>query len=389
MDAKVNFSSPQPTGAIISQFFLALEVCFKMTKEEFVLIEKDGDVSLNNMSLDGEGSQIEIKEYSDDLTDSHLNFWNTLNNWLNVNFNHLKYKHLILATTQDFGPKATLLNWNESTKKQKISILKEIHEKAKERFEIAKNKDANAKQSESLKLMNKVFSASTTLDQIIDKIIIDCKRTQREGIVEEIKEKFLKVFEDENKDIAIKTLLGFIVNEEEYNKGWEVSYHGFSTQLQDLSARLNNQSKIFPVDENLKVIPDVKKEETSQYSFVKKIEEIEYQEMIPNSLNSYWFTINTIAKEFSARKQKMDSLKQFQEDLISSYNSHYNKSSRSCTEEDLINKSKDFYDEIIGAQAPNYDIYNNIPLIFKNGMYHLLADDDKQIVWKLNLKKNE
>ncbi|WP_427871509.1 hypothetical protein [Flavobacterium sp. MMS24-S5] len=383
---KVKFSSPQPTGAIISQFFLALETCFNMREGEIVLVEKDGDVSLNNTQ--NEGLQIELKEYGneDDLTDSHLNIWNTFKNWVDPKFNHSKYKYLILATTQDYGEKTLFTNWNTSNQNEKLNILIKIYEKAKERFEIAKEKDSDAKPSESLNLMNQVLKTSN-LESILSKIIIDSNRTRRNGIADELKEKNLKFFSDENKQTVINTLLGFIMSEEEYNKGWEVSYDNFSKQLQDLSAQLNNESRIFPVNDIFKTIPENEKEKTSKYSFVKKIEEIEYNEVIPSSLNQYWFTINTINKEFSTRKQKMETLKQFQEDLITSHNSLYSKSSRSCTESDLINKSKDFYDEIIGAKSPNYDMFNNIPLIFKNGMYHLLADDYEEIVWKLKLSK--
>lgn len=118
MEAKVNFSSPETTGAIVSQFYLALEKCFEMKLGDVVFIEKDGDVSkLNPMSLE-DGIQIELKEYAEDndLTDSHLNFWNTLKNWTNSEFDSVKYKYLVLATTQEIGAKSMLLNWNESSK---------------------------------------------------------------------------------------------------------------------------------------------------------------------------------------------------------------------------------------------------------------------------------
>lgn len=388
---KVKFSSPEPTGAIISQFYLALEICFEMKNEEVVLIERDGDVSKNNFLNKGEGIQLELKEYADDddLTDSHLNFWNTLNNWLNEGFDSSKYKYLILTTTQDYGAKTSLSRWNASKKDERIDILKDIHEKAKKRFLEAKLKDTKATESDSLKLMNKVFSIPSSVENIIDKVIIDSNRTRRDGIVNELKEKHLQFILDENKENAINALLGYIMNEEQYNKGWEISYNGFSIQLQDLSARFNNQSPIFPLDENLKTIPDTEKENKLKYAFVKKIEEIEYQDAIPTSLNNYWFTINTIAKEFSSRKQKMTTLKQFQDDLIINHNFTYSKYSRSCSQEELINKSQDFYDDIFSGQTPNFDVYNNTPLIFKNGMYHLLANEDDKIVWKLNPKTNE
>lgn len=112
MSKKVNFSSPAPTGAIISQFYLALEKCFEMNVYECVYIEKDGDVSLINQLGKESGTQTELKEYDekDNLTDSHLNFWNTLNNWCSSSFTPEKYKYLVLATTQEIGKNSALDN---------------------------------------------------------------------------------------------------------------------------------------------------------------------------------------------------------------------------------------------------------------------------------------
>lgn len=392
MKAKVNFSSPEPTGALVSQFYLALEKCFEMKLGDVVFIEKDGDVSkLNSMSLE-DGIQIELKEYAEDndLTDSHLNFWNTLKNWTNSEFDSVKYKYLVLATTQEIGAKSMLLNWNESRKWERLEILEDIYDKAKVRFEKAKIKKPKASESDSLKLMNEVFKEKGKLEIIIEKIFIDNNRTRRDKIVDEIIEKYLKPFPSTNQEIVLKSILGYVIKEEEYNKGWEISYDGFKQEIEDLSSRFNNETKLFPIKEELKTIPKTEIEKTKKYTFVKKIEDIQYDEVILKSLNDYWFTLNTIAQEFKGRKQKEISINNFEENLITIHNAEHRTSSRNCSSLNLINDSKNFYDKITGSQVLGFDVYSDTPLVFRNGMYHILAnEDDNKVVWKLNPKKDE
>jgi hypothetical protein len=392
MKTKVKFASPETTGALVSQFYLALEKCFEMKLGEFVLIEKDGDVSKLNPTSSNDSEQIELKEFAEDndLTDSHLNFWNTLKNWINPDFDPIKYKFLILATTQEIGVKSMLLKWNESNKKERLEILKEIYSKAKGRSIKSQIKNPDAKESDSLKLMNEVFKEKEKLEIIIEKIFIDNNRTRRDKIVDEIIEKYLKPFPSTNQEIVLKSILGYVIKEEEYNKGWEISYYGFKQEIEDLSGKFNNETKLFPVREELKTIPKTEREKTKRYAFVKKIEDIQYDEVILKSLNDYWFTLNTIAQEFKGRKQKEISINNFEENLITVHNAEHRISSRNCSSLNLINDSKNFYDKITGSQVPGFDIYSDTPLVFRNGMYHILAnEDDNKVVWKLNSKKVE
>jgi hypothetical protein len=390
MAKNVPFSSPEPTGAIVSQFFLALEKCFDMLDGEIIYIEKDGDVSINNPLYAENGEQIELKEYSNDnnLTDSHLNFWNTLNNWTHKDFESKKYKYLILATTQELGANSKFLKWNNSNKNEKLTILNEIYTNANTRYSIALEKDVKATKAEPLQLMDEIFK-SNLLEQVIDKIIIDSNRTRRDKISEEIKQKYIKAFPIENLNQALNSLLGYVFRNEEYNNGWEISCLEFKTELQDLSSRYNNNSQLFPIHEDLKNIPEFEKEKRLKYTFIKKIEEIDYHEVIPNSLNEYWFALNTIVREFRGRTQKEKAIKALEDNLLNTHNTSYKIACRNSKTSRLINDSQNFYDSITGSQAPNFDVYNDTPPIFKNGIYHILADENDKVTWKLNPKGDE
>ena len=75
---------------IIYQFYIALEKCFDLRKDEKLFIETYGDVTVSN------DIQIEVKDYDSELTDLDHNIWNTLKNWIDVNFDISYYKKLIL-----------------------------------------------------------------------------------------------------------------------------------------------------------------------------------------------------------------------------------------------------------------------------------------------------
>ena len=90
----------------IYQFYVALEKCFNLLKNENIYIEKYGDITSNS-------EQIEVKHYQKCLTNLDKNFWNTLKNWLQDDFDISSYKNLILLTTQDMGNKCLFKDWNE------------------------------------------------------------------------------------------------------------------------------------------------------------------------------------------------------------------------------------------------------------------------------------
>lgn len=391
MSKKVNFSSPAPTGAIISQFYLALEKCFEMNVYECVYIEKDGDVSLINQLGKESGTQTELKEYDekDNLTDSHLNFWNTVNNWCSSSFTPEKYKYLVLATTQEIGQNSELANWNTSDTNERKNILKLILKNAEKRYEVSLKKDKKASAPESLKLMRKVMSNALVLDAILDKIVINSSILKRNELFEYLKNVRIKFIAEDKRESYLNSLLGFIIKSEEYNKGWEINYENFSTELSDLTTRYSENSVLFPYESNLTLIPEDRKKEFLEYNFINKIKEIKYDSVIPKSLNDYWFTLQTINNEFRSRTQKTKSLLQFQNELHDEHCTLYDRMSRKCKEEDIEENSKDFFDNVMERDAINFDLFNNTPKIFKNGMYHILADEKDEIIWKLRNKSNE
>jgi hypothetical protein len=96
------------TKGTVYQFYVAVQKCFEMTSGQTVLIERYGDVTIDDHE------QVETKHYSDPLTDNHLNFWKTLKNWMQDGFDATRYASLLLCTTQQFGANAKIAAWNET-----------------------------------------------------------------------------------------------------------------------------------------------------------------------------------------------------------------------------------------------------------------------------------
>jgi len=113
----------------IYQLYWAVQKCFEMISGQKIVIERYGDVTV------AASQQLEIKHYGDALTDSHLNLWKTLKNWMRDGFNETSYSALMLCTTQQIGDRCSL-SANGIPKASKIGWLFSIQS-------ITKQKDAN------------------------------------------------------------------------------------------------------------------------------------------------------------------------------------------------------------------------------------------------------
>lgn len=91
-----NDATSSITGTIY-QICIGLDRCFNLLQGQKLLIERFGDITTASQS------QLEVKYYSDPLTDSHPNFWKTIENWLKPEFDSSQYADLVLVTNQSFG----------------------------------------------------------------------------------------------------------------------------------------------------------------------------------------------------------------------------------------------------------------------------------------------
>lgn len=380
----VNDASDKVKG-FLYQFYVALNYCFELKQGEKLYIEKYGDVTIDSIS------QIEVKNYSKPLTDAHDNFWNTLCNWLNDSFDPNNYKQLILLTTQQIGTNSQLNNWNKKTKAEKITTITSIADAY-----CKKNSNPKSSHIESIKKhMETVISADKRekLEAILEKFtIIDCALGFEE-IYESMKTKYARHIPECNQDDYLNSLLGFVLNPKIVDGNWEITYENFTKTVRELTSVYHEKAITFPKIQRNFSQEEIDKKKTAR--FVKKIEDIEYDESMKRvAIDNYLYTSNLFLNELANYKMSPDIMSNYESELMDSYNPKRRKHCRNllpnAKHTDIINESQNFYDDVVGEPAQAFVIFNDTPKRFRNGFYHIMADeDDDKIVWLLKKESND
>lgn len=357
---------------IIYQFLVALEKCFEMQDDESIWIERYGDVTNSN------GEQIEVKDYQKDLTDLDHNVWKTLKNWLDDGFNISYYHSFVLLTTQIVSKTSRFLNWNQKSKEEKLKILTVIAKdfRAKEK----KSKDTET-------LLNKVLDTTTNskLLEVLGKFIIHSEYEKDDSLYQ----KFIETRTDgvlpEKRDEYIDSLLGYIINPEITSSGWEIKNQEFRQKTKSLIETYTSTTKVFPKI-NITHLTDTVIVEHEAYPFVKKIEDISYDEVKSEAIGDFIYsrrTLNEELKNYEISKIEYDS---YENNIFKSYEVKHRKALRGASSLDSIDKAKDLYDDVIGEPAPNFYNFNDTPREYRNGLLHEIANDDEnpsKLIWKL------
>jgi hypothetical protein len=370
-DILVN-DSTKTFKSIIYQFLVALEKCFEMQGDESIWIEKYGDVT------NSDGEQIEVKDYQNDLTNLDHNVWKTLKNWLDDGFDIFQYHSLILLTTQTVSKTSKFIGWNNKNKEEKLEILNAI---AKD-FNVQEKK-SNITQN----LLNKVLDVTINdkLLKVLDRFIIHSEYDKDESLYQ----KFIETRTDgvlpEKRNEYIDSLLGYITNPETTSNGWEIKNKEFRQKTKSLIEIYTSTTKIFPkIDIN--PLTDNIIDEHNSYLFVKKIEDIKYDEVKSKAIGDFIYsrrTLNEELKNYEISKKEYDS---YENDIFKSYETKHRKALRSVSYSNSIDKSKDLYDDVTGEPAPNFYNFNDTPKKYRNGLLHEIANDDEnptKLIWKL------
>lgn len=370
-------ASSSITGTIY-QFYIAIDECFGLLDGEKVIIEKYGDVTVSN------NYQIEVKHYEEDLSDLHKNIWNTINNWLQNTFDISHYKNLILFTTQRFGAKSSFKEWNNKTKNEKKQILDDVAQKFHQKSKKGKNTE---------KLLKSVLddSKSVKLLNLLDKFMIFDSSAEYNIYYEQIKQKHGKSVLSSNTDDYINSLMGYLLSPKvRIGESWEITYQDFTSKVESLVNQFRSGTIIFPKKYTTLKVGDDEINHHNEHSFVKKIEDIDYHEVISKAISEYVRTNHTISLELGKYAINKEYYISYGQELIDTYDPAYARASRNTDKANWINHSQNFYDSITGSEAPPFIHFNDAPKFFRNGLLHSMAnDEDKNIVWKLKVDENE
>ena len=375
MSDKLRHDASASIKGTIYQFYIAIEECFKLHKNEKVIIETYGDVSVSGQY------QIEVKQYTEDLTDLHSNIWKTIDNWLEDDFDIGFYKNLILMTTQSFSSRSSFKDWNTKNKDEKKKILDDISEKF---FKKGKQGEATKKTLTSVLDTTK----EEKLLNLLDKFIILDSSSADSTYFENLKQERGKGVLEQNREDYMNSLLGYILSPTvRIGDSWEITYDAFTLKIDSLVKIFRSGTIIFPSKYTRITIPKNEEQEYLEHSFIKKIDDIKYHEVKSEAISDYIQTNQTILNELEKHSINKEYYDNYEDEIKRTYKSGYKVSSRKTTSDNCINDSQDFYESIIGADAPTFFDFNNTPKFFRNGLLHGMANEEEHnIVWKLKVK---
>jgi len=381
-----NDASSSAQGTIY-QLYIVVEKCFEMTSGQKIIVEKYGDVTIS------ESQQLEIKHFGDSLTDSHLNFWNTLKNWMQDDFDETRYIALLLCTTQEIGEKSSLKEWNTKDIENRITILKEILDEAEKRERSRHHSDKNnsTKIPKSLRLQRWIMDSNRRkkLRNVVHRFVIAHGSPDLSDLYTQIKERHAKGILQAKRNDFLAALLGFIICPTTViQNSWEISYSEFESKVQELTSKYCKDTRQFPckyMKTNQLSSHTIVPEDHAHKLFVRKIFDIEYQEMVPAAIDDYLYANRTVFDDLGAYEVPLGHYKVFAKNVLDQYNPRYRQASRKTT--DVIKDSQNFFDEIMGAPPPSFPSFETPPISFKNGVIHMHSDDPaKDIKWRLKRK---
>ncbi|EPJ48301.1 MAG: hypothetical protein OFPII_06700 [Osedax symbiont Rs1] len=357
------------------QMLIGLDKCFSLEDGQSVWFEKDGDVSL--ISPDAlESKQTEVKNYSAALTDHHENLWKTLKNWLAPGFNYAQYGVLVLHTTQAFGVTTRLKNWNSQSTEQRLQVLKNIFSDRTEAHLNVKNP------SEIIKLQKSVMEKSSykNLMGVIAKVVLHVESADLNTLKNNYYNKLSGYIPTANRQAFAEGLIGFIY-EQANSAEWVIEKTVFDQKREALTAKWGPTLFTIPDFTHR----DATEEEVDSYLtelFVRKIIEVEYEDVLPEAIGNWLELRNSLIEEFNGYPQFRETVNRYREQWIRAFSAKYRMASRRLGSPTSI--SQDLYDEVISETPFGIDGYPNPEFVFRNGLIHdAMDDEERNLKWRV------
>jgi hypothetical protein len=396
VQATIDFDARKLFEAIKYQIHVAIDYCHTLEDDESLWIEVFGDVAV------GQWAQVEVKLWSDDLTDGHTNFWNTLNNWLKPEFDHDRFKNLVLLTNQDFGARSELCNWNDISPKQRLGLLLKIQARlskpsqAKTRQNLRGGVSTETREKRSKSAVQRALILSEerreTLLSIIPKIRIVTQHDNLLALLSKYKRAMLRSVNPTRKDDFLNDLFGFMMDAERINNGWEIKGSEFTAKFLELMKRYMVGAVTFPTVDKALISRQAAEVNVSLRLFAQKLNQIGAGNRLVHATSELLQAQEYLAEMINDCAITQEESKRYQ---VKHHDTHYYKRARAMRNFDsdiaktaLMSASHDFYLDRCGDDVEPFCAYQDTPLAFRNGIYHILADEpagtrEDEFHWRL------
>ncbi|MCE4299882.1 hypothetical protein [Xanthomonas hortorum] len=392
--------------ALKYQVHVAIDYCHTLQPDDVLWIEVFGDVTVEGRE------QVEVKDYSGDLTDNHENLWKTLKNWLNEDFPHQDYASLVLLTTQEFGARASIQNWEGLDLDQRLEALEKIHKDAEKRYadrstsrdgdsavmSESKAKARKGKQEhipEVLKFQRLVMAPGMreALKQVLAKVKLITDQPDLLGLIDQYKRRYLRAVLSHRQDEFLDDLFGFMTNAMKMTEGWSFTSAQFSSKIAELTKRYMVGTVKFPRIDAGKLGLEAQEASMRERLYVRKLEEIGADKRTIGqatvdrlSADKY---IAELYKDCATSREDVEEYSSSHLQLhCSSRLSWIDRSPPLPSHSERQRNSRAFYHETCARPVVVFGSYDFTPVAFRNGVYHMLADQDSgdslnDFQWKL------
>ncbi|SDA21424.1 hypothetical protein SAMN05216315_11639 [Nitrosospira sp. Nsp18] len=384
MDVKLDFDATKLFIALKYQILVAMECCHLLGDDESLWIEVFGDVTVSDKK------QIEVKYYADNLTDSHHNFWKTLNNWLKPEFDCRKYTNLVLLTTQIFGENASLKSWDSLTAEERLKVLEDIYNAAEAR--LAESDKAIA--SKSLKLQREVlaYERRSDLMDVLEKMQIATDQPNLTERIARYQKQCLRAVWDHRCDEYMNDMFGFMTSPILMTSGWQITGQAFTSKTRELTSRYMAGTLKFPEVDHEMLECTANGMDVQPRRFAKKLSEIGADSSIRDATVDLLCAQHYISELIEDCTVSQSDIKDYTRNQykshISSRRSYLVDCPAGLSIADLHKKSQKFYFERCALQVDRLCGYDHTPSEFRNGIYQMLADEEpstrsQELHWKM------
>lgn len=359
---KVNHSAKETNLSFYYQTLVGLDKCFELKEGESIYFEKDGDVSF----IDKNGlnaTNIEVKHYSDNLTDNHENFWKTLKNWLAPEFKQEQYRFLMLCTTQPYGRDTLFENWNNENIDGRFHII----------MDIINRRDMDSDDSKMAKIQKNIQdiiqSEEMKFKEVVSKIVLLTEYGGISQLEDKICNRLFNISQEYHFEY-LENLIGFVYMQAQKNNDWVIEYDAFNKKNLELTSHYSKLPFVFPKLNHKMANPD-EVDEHQDKLFVSKIKDIDYDEVVPEAIGCYLELINSLNDSFKKNPGYKSYTDSYRDELVVRLHRKYRTAVRKKTD------SKDFYDEVFN-ETP-FTINTNIASnsIHRDGLIHEIMDMEK------------
>ncbi|WP_315386200.1 hypothetical protein [Microvirgula aerodenitrificans] len=376
MDTKLPVDATHLFKALQYQLLVAVDHCYALEPHQSLWLEVYGDVTVSSKT------QVEVKFYSDNLSDSHSNFWNTLKNWLHEGFDHKAYQTLLLLTTQDYSAQTALKGWNERTALEKLGVMQKIFDATKGKLGDDGRDDVKPSKSQTLLQYVMANERRDDLLEILARMQITTGAASLEERIHNFKTIHLKPIRESKYQNFIDDLLGFMCGTELVRMGWKITHKMFTDRLSELNKLYMKHPSTFPpLDEGaLKEL--IKNDEIESRVFAKKLREIGAESRLPKAALHLLIAEHTISQLYEEGVIFKSDVDRYLSNHLVKHQDSRDLAMLDCEditcEKELKTRSMKFYLACHTLAVDQFCNFENTRTEFRNGIYHMLADEQPE-----------